>query len=148
MKIIKVKGSNEIPKNFTGVTEFLDGTKYWIKEGLFHREDGPAIEHANGIKEWFKEGKLHREDEPAVEFPDGSKHWYKDDKLHRLDGPAIENSDGTIYCYLENEYYPPISLNDFIVLGYDKGEYGLVWYRLLDKDEIFECPDIPGLITK
>lgn len=76
-------------------------------------------------KFWFKEGKCHREDGPAVEWTDGSKSWYLEDKL-----------------------YFPKNLNNFIVLGYDKGKRGLMWYRLLGKDKLIECPDIPGLITK
>ena len=147
MKIIKVTYVSEIPKNYTGIVEWPFGIKEWYKNGLRHREDDPAVEYADGEKEWYKNGLRHREGGPAVEA-NRYRVWWLEGNCHRLDGPAIENSDGTIYCYLENEYYPPISLNDFIVLGYDKGEYGLVWYRLLDKDEIFECPDIPGLITK
>jgi hypothetical protein len=42
-----------------GGTLFEDhfGTNYWIINGHFHREDGPAIEYANGNKEWFLNGE-------------------------------------------------------------------------------------------
>lgn len=35
--------------------------------GLFHREDGPAVEMDDGSKFWFEDGLPHREDGPAVE---------------------------------------------------------------------------------
>ena len=53
------------------------GTKRWkLPNGLFHREDGPAIEIANGYKEWWLNGDLHREDGPAIEYKDGYNEWY------------------------------------------------------------------------
>ena len=79
--------------------------------------------------------------------PEG-KFWFKDDKCHREDGPAIEWTDGSKSWFLEEEQYLQINLKDFVILGYDKGGCGLMWYKLLDKDRIFEYPDIPGLITK
>jgi len=33
------------------------GTKRWTLNGLFHREDGPAIESAYGDEYWFLHGK-------------------------------------------------------------------------------------------
>jgi hypothetical protein len=56
------------------------GTKFWYKDDLLHREDGPAIELANGDKGWYKNGKLHRENSPAVEFADGTKSWWLNGK--------------------------------------------------------------------
>lgn len=58
-----------------------NGNKWWIKDGKFHREDGPAKEYADGTKEWFIEGKRHREDGPAIEYADGRKVWYKNDDI-------------------------------------------------------------------
>ena len=55
-----------------------NGSKYWLLDGEFHREDGPAIEHANGDKFWIREGKHHREDGPAIEWATGDKEWYLD----------------------------------------------------------------------
>jgi len=52
------------------------GDKRWYKDGLLHREDGPAIEWANGDKEWYIEDKRHRVDGPAVECINGDKWWY------------------------------------------------------------------------
>ena len=172
MKEMKVKESNEIPKNFTGIIEWAsdgtkqwfkegkrhredgpaiehsDGSKYWYKNGMYHREDGPAVEYADGYKEWWIEGNLHREVGPAIEYPSGTKRWFKDGNRHRLDGPAIEYSDGTKHWILEGNEFYPLNLNNFIVLDYYKGKYGIMWYKLLDKNDIFEYPDIPGLIIK
>ena len=59
------------------INEF--GSKLYFKDNemkIFHREDGPAVEHANGGKLWYLNDSLHREDGPAVEYPNGSKSWY------------------------------------------------------------------------
>ena len=60
--------------------EYATGSKFWYRNGKFHREDGPAIEYPNGTKRWYLNDKLHREDGPAVEWVDGTKFWYIDDK--------------------------------------------------------------------
>ena len=36
------------------------------RNGLLHRDDGPAIVCPNGRKEWYENGKRHREDGPAL----------------------------------------------------------------------------------
>ncbi len=148
MKTIKTNSLEEIPENFTGIAEYINGDKVWYKEGNLHREDGPAIEAANGTKKWYKNGKYHRTDGPAVEYTNGYKAWYVNGKNHRTDGPAIEYSDGTRYWFLNSEQYFWICFKNYIVLDQYQGEYDLMWYKLLDKDEIFEYPDIPGLIIK
>ena len=79
------------------------GYKFYYKDremNISHREDGPAIEHADGSKRWYFHGKRHREDGPAIELADGSKFWCLNDKLHREDGPAKEWADGTKEWYL------------------------------------------------
>ena len=55
------------------------GTKRWFKDGLMHRDDGPAAIHLGGTEFWYKEGKWHRDYGPAVIKADGSNLWYKDD---------------------------------------------------------------------
>ena len=99
VKTIKINNWSEIPESFTGVAEWPDGTKYWYKEGMLHREDGPAAEYSDGIKYWYKEGLWHREDGPAIEGIGGHKEWYKEGKCHRLDGPAVERQDGSKFWY-------------------------------------------------
>jgi len=34
-----------------------DGAKYWLLNGRYHREDGPAVEGSNGRKYWFLNGE-------------------------------------------------------------------------------------------
>ena len=82
------------------------------------------IEDENGSY-WYKYGDYHREDGPAKEFLDGHKNWI-----------------------LEGKHYTQININDYVVLDYYQGKFGLMWYKLLGKDKVLEYPDIPGLITK
>jgi hypothetical protein len=111
METIKIKSYLDIPSKFTGIAEFLSGTKIWYKEGKLHRLDGPAAEYKNGKKEWYKEGRNHRLDGPAIEEPDGTKIWYKEGKLHRLDGPAIELENGTKTWYIDGVLYSEKNFN-------------------------------------
>ena len=56
---------------------YSHGNKYYCdKNGLAHREDGPAIEWADGSKEWYINGLNHRTDGPAAIFSNGAKYWY------------------------------------------------------------------------
>ena len=50
--------------------------QYKNEVGKLHKEDGPAVEHADGSKVWFLNGKRHRVGGPAVERNDGYKEWY------------------------------------------------------------------------
>jgi hypothetical protein len=48
---------------------------------IAHREDGPSVIYLNagysgGSKMWHRNGMLHRDDGPAVEFGDGRRSWY------------------------------------------------------------------------
>ena len=70
--------------------KFVNGAKFWYRNGLRHRTDGPAVENANEDKFWYLNGKYHRVDGPAIEYADDSKSWYLNDLRHRLDGPALE----------------------------------------------------------
>ena len=56
-----------------------------------------------GHKFWYKNDLLHREDGPALEFVDGTKSWYQNDKRHRTDGPAIEHVSGNKYWYINGK---------------------------------------------
>ena len=52
------------------------GNKRWYLNGLYHREDGPAIELKSGTKKWLVNNKFHRLDGPAIEWNDGSCEWW------------------------------------------------------------------------
>ena len=125
MKTLKINRWMDISKDFTGTVEFPSGSILCIKNGKRHRDDGPAAILFDGREEWWFEGERHREDGPAVEYSDGAKFYY-----------------------LEGKRYYRINLQNHVVLDSYRGEYGITWYKLLDKDKIFEYPDIPGLITK
>ncbi len=82
-----------------------DGDVCYIKNGKWHREDGPAIEKADGDEEWLVNGELHREDGPAVEYANGTKKWYKNGKQHREDGPAVTCADGYKAWYKNGKHH-------------------------------------------
>jgi len=44
------------------IQEYTDA-RYWYLNGLWHREDGPAIEYANGTREWWLNGIWMTEEE-------------------------------------------------------------------------------------
>jgi hypothetical protein len=52
------------------------GNKFYYKDGLHHREDGPAIEYTDGYKIWCINGNTTREDGPAVINQYGQEFWY------------------------------------------------------------------------
>lgn len=60
----------------------------WMMDGVFHREDGPAVAYTNGDQTWYHHNQIHRLDGPAVVGKD-SREWFLNDRYHRLDGPAI-----------------------------------------------------------
>lgn len=76
---IQIPASRSMPLH--GELLHDDGTREWWRDGVRHREDGPAIEWADGDKEWWVKGELHREDGPAVERADGSTAWFRRGRL-------------------------------------------------------------------
>tara|TARA_R110000851_G_scaffold207018_1_gene359025 strand:+ start:200 stop:490 length:291 start_codon:yes stop_codon:yes gene_type:complete len=65
--------------------EMSNGDKVWMLNGVFHRTDGPAVEHANGYRVWYLHGERHRTDGPAVEYEDGNKLWWLNGKVYSFD---------------------------------------------------------------
>lgn len=83
---MKIKAWN-IPNDFTGIIEVCDGESRlsiiqicYFKNGVFHRENGPARVFGYGVKEWFLNEKLHREDGPAIAYPNGKGRYYLNDQ--------------------------------------------------------------------
>jgi len=58
------------------VRVYENGTRFWLLDDDYHREDGPAIVWADGYTAWFLNGDLHREDGPAIEGANGACSWY------------------------------------------------------------------------
>jgi hypothetical protein len=75
-----------------------NGTKFWYRHGLTHRDsDKPAVMGNDGYR-WYKNGKLHRDyDLPAIIEVDVSTFpiyvsmdWYKNGYWHRIyNMPAV-----------------------------------------------------------
>jgi hypothetical protein len=59
-----------------------------------------------------KSGLYHREDGPAIEFPDGDKFWMKYGMYHKEDGPAVECANGHKFYHLNGKLYPSITSNE------------------------------------
>jgi len=81
------------------------GTRRWCVNGMYHREDGPAVEWSDGDKEWWIRNKLHRVGGPAIEMADGQKEWWLNNKLHRKDGPAIEYPSGNKRWFINGKEF-------------------------------------------
>lgn len=127
MKIIKNK---PMPLGFTGKYE---GDNFYIyyKEGLLHRNGGPAYEQHSGYQEWHIEGLLHRINGPAVIFSNGDLHYYKEGKLHREDGPAI----------ILNSGYEEYWLNDKLM---SKEEFYKIMNSTTEENPVKETSSLVG----
>ena len=75
-----IKETSLFPPRFTGIVNYLDGSKSWFLDGKRHRLDGPAVETESGTKYWYFNNKCHRLDGPAIEYPNGLKLWFFNDK--------------------------------------------------------------------
>lgn len=81
------------------------------RNGLPHRDDGPAIIRTDGRQYWYRNGKQHRDDGPAVILSDGTHCWYRNGKLHRENGPAIICPDGAQEWYrYDMRIYPTLPI--------------------------------------
>ncbi len=126
MEVLKLKSYVSAPKNYTGIVEWDNGSKFWYKEGLLHREDGPAREYTNGDKYWDKEGKLHRTDGPAIVGINGYKEWFV-------------NGDLVGYTVLNFLVF------NSLYIGKEKGRYNLYWLRFLTEEGVKEYPIVHGM---
>ncbi len=81
-----------LPSDFTGIYETYDGDEFWrqewYKDGLLHREDGPAVIYNNGCIAYYQGGILHRTDGPAVIDLSGSQN-----KVWALNGERMSLID-------------------------------------------------------
>jgi hypothetical protein len=82
-------------------------TVYLNTSGKRHRLYGPAyISELYDIRVWYKDGEYHREGGPAVQHKN-NMYWYQEGKLHRLDGPAVITGSGPKQYWIEGRKYSP-----------------------------------------
>ena len=62
-----------------------DGDEVWIKDGKYHREDGPATISPIWGKRWRQHGHFHRVDGPAIIWDDGFVEWYYNGNAYLFD---------------------------------------------------------------
>jgi len=109
---IKLFGVNMIEYK----VKVFDSRTEWYLDGKRHREgDLPAIEYDNGTKSWWKNGLRHRDDGPAVE-DSGGKAWWVDGLLHRKDGCAVVWENGYKAWYLKGVYYTEEEFNEKVAI--------------------------------
>ncbi len=88
---------------WTGCFTGPDGSTMFFRDGLRHREDGPAIIAPDGGRYWYYNGQPHREGGPAFEEADGCLSWFRHGKLHREDGPAMVMPNGRERYFINGE---------------------------------------------
>ena len=57
-----------VPSNKKGLLIITKNSKYYLVNGIYHRDEGPALISKDGGKIYFKHGKQHRLEGPAVVF--------------------------------------------------------------------------------
>jgi hypothetical protein len=62
--------------NFTGIIKDIQGVEYYYKNGVPHRETGPAIVYSTGTEYWYTNGNLNRLEDAAVVCSDGHKEYW------------------------------------------------------------------------
>lgn len=78
-----IKSWDALPENYSGYAELSgSGSKFYLLNGEFHNENGPAIEYSAGSKFWYDKGKKHRLDGPAVVWSSGDEeYWIFDERI-------------------------------------------------------------------
>ncbi len=56
METIKINKLEEVPEDYTGIIEWTNKDKWWLKNKKVHREDGPAIIWYEGDEFWYLDG--------------------------------------------------------------------------------------------
>ena len=105
---------------YTGKAVDKYGTIYFLKDGKYHNENGPAITHTDGKVEYYVNGIRHRKDGPAVIYSSLKEEYWHDGLLDREDGPAQGEHgyyvQGVRYQYFYgewSEFYKNIKLKIF-----------------------------------
>ena len=80
---------------------------YVNTEGKAHRLCGPAyINRVYNIEIWYKNGIYHREDGPAITHK-RTKIWFYEGQLHNLHGPAVISAGGPREYWIYGQKYSP-----------------------------------------
>lgn len=58
----------------------------YTRNGILHRDDGPAVEQTNGTRQWFVHGMRHCADGPAIRERHGYCEWWTNNTYVRSDG--------------------------------------------------------------
>ena len=117
--------------NITKIEYYNDGGVEYYKNGVLHREDGPALIKENGDKEWYFNGVLHRDDGPAIELHNGERSWFTNGKREDTYGndyivcPSIKKKVdiNIIYKKFEEDILNLISMYSSFSDGYIFAEY-------------------------
>lgn len=80
---------------------------YCNNDGKLHRIFGPAYISKNyDLEIWYKEGIIHREDGPAITFRK-NEYWVLNGEFHRIGGPAVTQTCGPKLYYINGQKYSP-----------------------------------------
>jgi len=94
--------SGRLPGDLRGAN-FKSIKESWNICGKTHRDNGPAIiDLNNNFKYYYKNGMRHRADGPAVEeifYKRGEYEYVVEGRWHRMDGPAIKRANGDELWY-------------------------------------------------
>ncbi len=108
----------------------------WYKNGLIHRNDGPAVEH-DDIVGYYKHEVPHRVDGPAIKCLNArSERWWMNGKLHRIGGgPAVIEGDSYVQWWRDGLLHRrngPANVCDDVREWYQHG--------------LLHCPNGPALV--
>jgi hypothetical protein len=81
IEIIREIVGSEREKLLTGSIPGVLSKECWYRNGLIHRDDGPAIIYHNGGEVWYQNGQIHREEGPAYTDPQHGRFWFRHDRL-------------------------------------------------------------------
>ena len=91
-------GSYDDENNFYHLSKRIDRIIY-KRNGVMHREGGPAVIYNDGSEMWAQNGKLHREEGPAVIYSHGDYEHWVNGKHHCDYGPASCINGVLYWCY-------------------------------------------------
>jgi hypothetical protein len=66
-----------LPEDVAEYLYAVTGCRSWWWREHRHRDDGPALIHADGTEEWWRFGLRDRPDGPAIIHADGSTEWWR-----------------------------------------------------------------------